>query len=230
MKNALILCSGGLDSVTTAYYVSKKLGYKKIKIVFFDYGQRNIKGEEKFSKICAKNLNAEFIKLRLDNLKKLSSSLINSTQNAKKISKKELKNSKKESDKWYVPFRNTLFLTNALALAESIYIKNKEKYDIFVGFKCEGEENYPDTSKEYIESINNLAGKAGKIKFFIKAPLIEKDKEDIVILADKLGVNLRNTLSCYVGPIKHCGDCIACALRKQGFYWANVKDNTDYAN
>ncbi len=226
MKNALILCSGGLDSVTTAYYVRNKLKYEKIKILFFDYGQRNLRGEEKFSRECADSLKADFIKLRL-NLGE-NTSLINTNKRAKKIKKKDLKNTKKESDKWYVPYRNSLFLINALALAESLFIKENRTYDISVGFKCDGNESYPDTTKEFVELMNKL-GKLGKNKKSrIIAPLIDKDKEDIVLIANKLGFNLKNTLSCYVGPEKHCGICLACSLRKQGFYWANIKDPSSY--
>ena len=59
MKNAIILCSGGIDSVTTAYYVRKKLGYKKITILFFNYNQRTMKQERNASKKCAKNIKLE---------------------------------------------------------------------------------------------------------------------------------------------------------------------------
>ena len=64
MKNknkAIIICSGGLDSVVTGFYAKYKLKYEELKIIFFDYGQRSLLEERKFSKICAKNLDAEFI-------------------------------------------------------------------------------------------------------------------------------------------------------------------------
>lgn len=229
MKLALVLCSGGLDSVTTAYYVKKILKYKAIKIIFFNYVQRNLEGEEMFAKACAEEIGAEFIKIDLNWLGEISNSLINSDKKAKKLERADLKDTKEESMKYYVPCRNTIFLVHALAYAESLFIKNERRWDIFVGFKCEGKESYPDTTQAFLDSINSL-GKIGcSTDFKIIAPLIEKDKEDIVLLGNKLGIDFTKTLSCYIGPKMHCGACLACKLRQEGFYWANVKDPTFYA-
>ncbi|MEK6878928.1 MAG: 7-cyano-7-deazaguanine synthase, partial [Nanoarchaeota archaeon] len=120
MKNALILCSGGLDSVTTAHLAKKSLGYKKIKILFFNYRQRNLREEKKFSRNCALELRAEFIEIPLTWLNKISTSLINSAKKANKLKRKDLKNTREESNKWYVPYRNAVFIINALAFAESL--------------------------------------------------------------------------------------------------------------
>lgn len=230
MKNAIIICSGGIDSTVTAYLIKKKLNYNKLIILFFDYNQRTLKQEIKASKICAKRLGAEFIDVKLNFLSKISGSYINNNKKAKKITKKDLKNSSEESKKWYVPCRNTIFIINAMALAESKYIQNKEKYDIFVGFKSEGKEHYPDTTKEFVDIMNKLKETSANFPGKLIAPLIEKDKEDIILLGKELGVDFKKTYSCYVGSINnmHCGTCLACALRKQGFYWANVKDTTRY--
>jgi 7-cyano-7-deazaguanine synthase len=228
-KNALVLCSGGLDSVVTAYFVKNKLKYNKLKILFFDYGQRAIKQERNASKRCAKDIGAEFEEIKLNWLGKISNSLINKSGNVKKLKKGDLKDTKEESEKYYVPCRNTVFLVYALAIAEASYIKTKEKNDIFVGFKCEGKESYPDTTKKFVEEITRLSKIGCSTKFDIKAPLIDKDKEDIVLLGRKLGMKMDKTFSCYAPKKgKHCGYCLACMLRKQGFYWANVKDSTTY--
>lgn len=230
MKNALVLCSGGLDSVTTAYFVKKKLRYDKIKILFFNYKQRNLDAERKCSMKCASDLGGEFLEIPLEWLGNISTSLLNSNEGAEKLKKENLKDTKKESDKWYVPCRNTLFLVHALALAESLKIKEKERYDIFTGFKCEGKESYPDTTKEFVEEMNKLSSISCTEDISIIAPLIEKDKEDIVLLGKELGVDFRKTFSCYTGEKIHCGTCLACRLRQEGFYWANVKDETEYKN
>ncbi len=228
MKNAIVLCSGGLDSVVTAHYIKKGLKYERLKILFFNYGQRALKQERNSSKRCAKNIGAEFIELDLSELGKISHSLINKKGKIRKLSNKDLKNTSKENEKFYVPCRNLIFLSYAFSLAESLYIDNKERYDLFVGFKCEGKESYPDTTKEFVESMNKIS-KVSTKGFKIYAPFIEKDKEEIIALGTKLGINFKETLSCY-SPIgnKHCGFCLACVLRKAGFYWANIKDNTDY--
>jgi 7-cyano-7-deazaguanine synthase len=228
-KGAVILCSGGLDSVVTAFYVKNKLKYKEITILFFDYGQKSLKEERKCAQRCAKELSAEFKEVNLGWLGKISCSLINKKGKIKRIKRKELKDTSKESAKFYVPCRNLIFLTNALALAESEYTKNKKTADIFVGFKCEGKESYPDTTKSFVNEINKIASISCLTKSKVKAPLIEKDKEDIIILGKKLGVKFENTFSCY-NPKKNkqCGYCLACKLRQEGFYWANEKDPTEY--
>ncbi|MBU3907283.1 MAG: 7-cyano-7-deazaguanine synthase QueC [Nanoarchaeota archaeon] len=231
-KNAIILCSGGVDSVTTAYYAKKRLGYKHIIILFFNYGQRTLEQERRASKKYVQELKAKFIEIKLEWLGEISNSLINKSEKAKKITRKELRDTKAESYKYYVPCRNTVFLVYALALAESVYIKNKEKYDIFVGFKQEGRESYPDTTKKFVEEMNKLSKISCSTKFNIFAPLINKDKEDIILLGKKLGVNFKDTYSCYIGTgkkqMEHCGVCLSCRLRQEGFYWADVIDPTSY--
>jgi len=228
MKNAIILCSGGLDSVVTAHYAKKRLNYKDIILLFFNYGQKTLNLERKYSKKCASDLSAEFMEIDLKWLGQISNSLINKKGKVKKLKKEDLKDTKKESEKFYVPCRNTVFLIHALALAESRYIKTKKIYDLFVGFKCEGKESYPDTTKKFVREINNLARISCSYKFKLNAPLINKDKEEIVLLGKKLGVKFEDTYSCYVSQNNHCGRCLACKLRQAGFYWANVKDPTFY--
>ena len=227
MKNAIVLCSGGLDSVIAAYHVKKTLKYKNLIVLFFDYGQRTIKQERKSARKTAKKLKADFREIKLQEIGKISTSLINKKTKARKIKRKQLKNTKKESDKCYVPCRNIIFLIYALALAESLQIKNKQIWDIFTGFKCEGKEAYPDTTPKFVTEMNKLKKIATNIKGNIKAPLIKKDKDEIVLLGKKLGVNFKDTHSCYISN-KHCGCCLACRLRQEAFYWANVKDPTRY--
>ena len=227
MKNAIILCSGGLDSVVTAYYVKKKLRYDKLIFLFFDYGQRTLEVERKASKRFAEMLRAGFVEVKLNWLGKISTSLINSNKKAKKISRKGLKDSKKESLNFYVPNRNAVFLNNAIAFAESLVINGRGFSDIFVGFNSEGVEAYPDTTPEFVDNMNGLM-KIMRLKGKIIAPLIEMDKNDIVSLGNELGVKMENSFSCYVGGKKHCGVCLGCRLRQEAFYWANVKDKTKY--
>ena len=207
MKKAIVICSGGLDSVVTSHYVKKQLSYNKLIILFFNYGQLSLNRERKASKLCAKSLNAKFIEIKIPELKKLALSPLVKKSTPPKAS--FLKNTKKES--------------------ESQYIKNKLLPEIFVGFKCEGSESYPDASSAFVSSFNSLIKKSSKVNSFIHAPLIKKDKEDIVSLGESLKVPLEKTYSCYVGRSKHCGACLACRLRKAGFYWADIKDKTKYS-
>jgi len=233
-SSAIVLCSGGIDSVVTAFYAKKKLRYRRIIMLFFDYGQKALKQERICSKRCSKNLGAKFMEIELKWLNGISNSLINKKGRIKQLKKMDLKDTKKESQKWYVPCRNTIFLAHALALAESLFMKEKKAYDIFVGFKCEGREAYPDTTHEFVEEMNRLSRISCAKPFRIIAPLIKKDKEDIILLGEKLGVNFRNTISCYApkrkNGLEHCGYCLACRLRQAGFYWADIKDETRYEN
>jgi queuosine biosynthesis protein QueC len=268
MKNAIILCSGGLDSVVTAFY-AKKILKRRITILFFNYGQRNLKQEKTSAKYFAKKLNSKFIEIKIPKLNFSECSLTTRLasldnnqikmkdlcannlrlrahylggregrtdleQNKRELSPQctsnfNLKNTKAESDKWYVPQRNLIFISIASAIAESLAIKNNSKYEIFVGFKNEGKEPFPDTTEQFVKNFNQLIKNSSKNKISLTAPLIKKDKEDIIQLGEKLQVELEKTFSCYA-PIKnkHCGFCLACRLRQAGFYWTNIPDKTNY--
>ncbi len=228
MKKAIVLCSGGMDSVITAHYVRKRLKYDKITLLFFNYGQKSLNSERKSVLKSARELKADFKKIKLPELKKLSTSLININGEIKKLNKEDLKNTKKESEKWYVPCRNLIFLSYALALGEKDFVNGRKRNDIFVGFKNEGKESFSDTTGKFVELVNKISHRGSEGKCRIYAPLIKKDKEDIVKLGMKLGVKLQDTFSCYIGNKKHCGKCLACMLRKEGFYWANELDETEY--
>lgn len=222
MRYSIVLCSGGLDSVTAAHLVRKKYPYSKIDVIFFNYRQRQLRMERNFSKKCAENISAKWIEVLIPDIKPLYPG---------KKTKKGLKNTKDESDNWYIPFRNTMFLSYALSYAERIAVKNKiKKISIYTGFKCEGKEPYPDTTKKYIHAINRLSKTAApKFDILVNAPLITKDKEDIISLGNKLNVDYKKTYSCYIGRSRHCGICLACRLRKAGFYWAGAKDPSEYS-
>ena len=220
MKSAIVLCSGGLDSVTTAFYVKKRLSHEGVIILFFDYGQRALKKERECAKNCARELGCEFKEITLGELGKLSGSLINKKGKVKRLSRKDLKDTSKEEAKWYVPCRNLIFLSYAFAFADKL-----GDCDIFVGFKCEGKESFPDTTPKFVKKMNLLCRKGVRII----APLIKKDKEDIILLGRKLGVDFSKTFSCYApSGGRHCGVCLACRLRQEGFYWAGVEDGTEY--
>lgn len=229
IKNeAIVLCSGGIDSVVTSFYIKKVLKYKKITFLFFNYAQKALLNEIRCARWCARKIGADFKEINICELGKMSTSLINISGNIMKI-KKNLKNTKKESDKWYVPCRNLIFLSYALAFAEAKFVRKKERSDIFVGFKCEGKESYPDTTIEFLESLNNVAKISCSYPIRIYAPLIDKDKEDIINIGIKLNIDFKKTWSCYIGKEKHCGKCLSCRLRKAGFYWSGINDATYYS-
>tara|TARA_Y100000034_G_scaffold129270_1_gene185410 strand:- start:963 stop:1643 length:681 start_codon:yes stop_codon:yes gene_type:complete len=223
MKNAIILCSGGLDSVVAAYYVKDK--YKKLKFLFFDYGQKALENEEKCCREISKRLNAEFVKVELPWLHEISTSMIN-REGFKETTEKDLETDK-GIENWYVPCRNSIFLINGLAFAESEFLKNKEKYDIVIGFENEGEAHFKDTTEGFVKKINELSTETTE-GYEILAPLIKKDKTEVIKLGKELKVPFELTYSCYIGGEGHCGKCLNCMLRKKGFYWAGVEDVSSY--
>jgi len=226
MKNAIILCSGGLDSVVAAYSIRDK--YKKLKFLFFDYGQKALEEEENCCKEIAKKLNSEFIKVELPWLDKISGSMINK-EGFKETTEKDLE-SDRGIENWYVPCRNSIFLVSALAFAESEFLKNKERYDVIIGLKNEGEAHYKDTTEKFVKKIQELSEEATNDGGYeIKAPLIKLDKTEVIKLGEKLKVPFELTYSCYIGGEKHCGKCLNCMLRKKGFYWAGVEDPTNFS-
>jgi len=238
MNNAIIVCSGGLDSVTTAHYVKKKLGIDKLKIIFFDYNQRTVKEEEYCAKKCAGDLNADFEKVDIKWLGKISTALLNKDEKIPETKEEDLGNIEKENEEkiiWWVPCRNSIFLISALAFAESLFISKKERWDIYIGVKKEGQIPMKDTRPEFIKIMNELAEQGTYHGGYeIKAPLIDLDKDEIVKLAEELKVPLEFTYSCYSGGgfeekiPKHCGTCANCMDRKKGFYWSGIKDVSIY--
>ena len=233
MKNAIVLCSGGLDSVVAAYAVRKK--YANLIFLFFDYGQRALKEEERCVKKVARLLNARFLKLNLKWLGDLSNTPINKIKKFKRTTDKDLEKGDKDVLNWWVPCRNSVFLINAIAFAESFYLNDKDKYDVIIGLKNEGRVFMKDTTEKFVNKFNELIKEATFHGFYkVIAPLIKLDKTEVIALGKKLNVPFEFTFSCYVGsgfkgkiPI-HCGRCLNCVLRKKGFYWSGVRDDSLY--
>jgi 7-cyano-7-deazaguanine synthase len=134
----------------------------------------------------------------------------------------------------YVPARNTIMLSLALAWAESI-----SSLDIFYGANAVDYSGYPDCRPEYVRSFEvmaNLATKAGveslhpENSFRIHAPIIQMSKAQIIRLGAEMGINYSQTVSCYQANTngEACGICESCQLRKTGFSQAGVSDPTRY--
>jgi 7-cyano-7-deazaguanine synthase len=227
MKKAVVLSSGGIDSTTTLA-MAKAEGYE-VYSLSFNYGQRHAV-ELKAAALVAKAFGAKEHSIIDLDLKKIGgSALTDAIEVPKGRSEKEMT---KGIPVTYVPARNTIFLSYALAWAERLGAE-----DIFIGVTAIDYSGYPDCRSEYIrafEQMANLALKAaveGRLRIRIHAPLIEMSKGAIIRKGLELGVDYRLTHSCYDPSAEGqaCGQCDSCLLRKKGFHEAGVIDPTVYA-
>jgi len=223
---AVILSSGGIDSTTTMA-IARSEGYE-IYSLSFRYGQRHVM-ELEAAKRVAETLGArKHLVIDLDLAKIGGSALTDDIAVPKGRSEGDIQ---KEVPITYVPARNTIFLSYALAWAEVLGAS-----DIFIGVNAIDFSGYPDCRPEYIQAFEhmaNLATKAGvegKTKIRIKTPLISMTKAEIILKGIELGVDYGITHSCYDPSPggKACGQCDSCLLRKKGFREAGVADPTEY--
>ena len=222
-KNAIVLLSGGLDS-TTVLAIAQSQGYNCYALSF-SYGQRH-SVELSAAKEIAKTSNVAEHKIFDIDLSTFKGSAL--TDESIEIPKEQIDS--EEIPITYVPARNTVFLSIALAWAEVLQVQ-----DIFIGVNAVDYSGYPDCRAEYIqayESMANLATKAGVQgkTLNIHTPLITLSKAEIIKLGMKLGVEYAKTVSCYSADDqgRACGKCDSCHFRKQGFKDAKVEDPTLY--
>jgi len=224
-KNAVVLCSGGLDSATVMA-ITKNEGFD-IFALSFCYGQRH-EIEISSARRVAKSFKVkEHLVLNID-LGRLGGSALTDDIDVPKA--KSVSDISSEIPLTYVPARNTVFLSYALAMAEV-----KRSNDIFIGVNAVDYSGYPDCRPEYIESFEkmaNLATKAGVEgnKIHIRAPLINMTKAEIIQKGISLKVDYSITHSCYDPDDSGlaCGSCDSCLLRKKGFDDSGVPDPTIY--
>jgi len=223
-KKAVCLISGGLDSAVTAF-IAKKQGYD-LYALSFRYGQRH---EKELS--CAKKITKavgakDHIIFNIDLQKFGGSSLL--TSSSRQIKNHALNDIGKTIPSTYVPARNTVFLSLALAYAEAI-----DAVAIFIGANAVDYSAYPDCRPNYIRAYQHLANLATKRgvegkPIRINAPLLHLTKAEIIKTGVKLNVPFGKTWSCYRGEVKACGHCDSCRLRLKGFQEAEVKDPIPY--
>jgi 7-cyano-7-deazaguanine synthase len=226
MKRAVVLVSGGIDSATTLAMAGKN-GFETYALSF-DYGQRHrrevVAAEKIAAAFGARRHRVAKIDLRVFG----GSALTDEIAVPKARTEEELA---RGIPLTYVPARNTIFLSYALAWAEVLDMR-----DIFIGVNAIDYSGYPDCRPEFIAAFENLATLATKAgtegaKFHIHAPLIAMTKADIIRKAHDLGVDFSVTHSCY-DPTPEglaCGLCDSCRLRLQGFREAGMTDPVPYA-
>ena len=225
---AVVLLSGGLDS-TTALAVARHEGYEPYALSF-RYGQRHA------HELLAAAQVAQYFGTRAHvifevNIGQFGGSAL--TADIAVPKGRDTEDMEKDIPVTYVPARNTVFLSIALAWAETIGAN-----DIFIGVNALDYSGYPDCRPEYIEAFERMAnlatkaGVAGGNRLRIHTPLIELTKSRIVSLGQSLGVPFALTSTCYdPGPEGlPCGRCDACLLRLKGFREAGMKDPLAYVN
>lgn len=219
---AVVLLSGGLDSAT-ALAVAREEGYECFALSF-DYGQRHARELESAGRVAAAGGVRRHLTLRLD-LRAIGGSALTDDIAVPKGRPGDAIGA--GIPVTYVPARNTIFLSHALAWAEVL-----GSQDIFIGVNVLDASGYPDCRPEFIqafEALANLATRAGvegASHFRIHTPLITLSKAQIVARAHELGVDLSLTWSCYAPEPdgRACGLCDSCLLRKKGFAEARLAD------
>ena len=224
VKKAVCLISGGLDSCVVSF-IAKEKGFD-IYAFSFQYGQLH-KKELSCAKKIAEAVGAKnHIILDVDFNKIAGSSLLDASQDS--IDNHDLKDVGRDIPSTYVPARNTVFLSLALAYAETI-----DADAIFLGTNAVDFSGYPDCRPKYIQAYQKMANLATKRgvegnPIGIETPLLTQTKSEIVKTGLKLNVPFENTWSCYRGKENACGRCDSCILRLKGFKDAGIKDPISY--
>ena len=216
---AIVLLSGGLDSATVLAITSQEY---ECHALSFNYAQRSL-SEINAAKQLADLYAASFQLIQIDSGVMSGSALTDQSIAVPEEVTEGIPVT-------YVPARNTLFLSHALAVAEVL-----SSHDIFIGVNAVDYSGYPDCRPEFIEAYEimaNLATKTGvegnRLK--IHSPLIDKSKAEIIRMGAALGVDYSLTVSCYQANQQGeaCGNCDSCRLRTKGFEAAGIPDPTRY--
>lgn len=220
-NNAVVLLSGGLDSAT-ALAMAMERGFNCY-VLSFDYGQRS-QTELNAAKRIAADLGVKEHKIVRLNLEDFGGSA---------LTDENIDVPEQEEDGipvTYVPARNTVFMSLALAWAEVLHAQH-----IFIGVNAVDYSGYPDCRPEYIQAFQTMANLATKTGvegeiLTIETPLIDLTKAEIIAAGTRLGVDYGLTVSCYQADDdgKACRVCDSCRLRAKGFEDAGVEDPTRY--
>ena len=222
-NNAVVLLSGGLDSAT-ALAMAVERGFDCY-VMSFDYGQRS-QTELNAARRIAGNLGVKEHKVVRLNLEDFGGSALTDTD----IEMPEQEGDDQEIPVTYVPARNTVFMSLALAWAEVLHAQH-----IFIGVNAVDYSGYPDCRPEYIAAFENMANLATRTgvegeRLTIETPLIDLTKAEIIQQGNRLGVDYGLTVSCYQADDdgRACKVCDSCRLRAKGFADAGVPDPTRY--
>lgn len=222
----MVLLSGGLDSATVAA-IARDAGFD-VYALSFSYGQRHSSELQAAARVAAHAGVADHKVIPID-LRAFGGSAL--TADIEVPKDRDVEEMESAIPVTYVPARNTIFLSLALAWAEVL-----ESSDIFIGVNALDYSGYPDCRPEFIEAFQSLAriatkaGVEGAGELTIHAPLISMTKAEIITRGTELGVDYAITVSCYEADDegRACGSCDSCILRHKGFVEAGIPDLTAY--
>lgn len=221
MTLSVLLLSGGLDSTTVAAMLNRE--GREFSALTVDYGQKHSRELESAKRVASHFGVKEHIIMTLD-LTKIGGSALTDTGI-------EVPDSGGEGiPVTYVPARNTIFLSLAVAFAEA-----RDADSVYIGANAVDYSGYPDCRPEYIEAFNRLVEVAVKrtvegSTLRIIAPLMKMSKAEIIRAGEDIGAPYELSWSCYRGGSRACGRCDSCRLRLKGFAEAGLKDPLEYEN
>ncbi len=226
-KKAVVLLSGGLDSATTLAIAAQE-GFRCYALTFL-YGQRHRREIEAARKVAAAAGVAEHRLVTID-LAAFGGSALTDTGIAVPKDRQSLAD-ESSIPITYVPARNTVFLSYALAWAEVL-----DAFDIFIGVNSTDYSGYPDCRGEFVDAFEKMANLAtaaavtGRGRYRIRTPIIKMTKGEIIREGTRLGVDYALTHSCYDPDVqgRSCGRCDSCRLRLKGFAEAGLRDPLPY--
>lgn len=213
MKDAIIILSGGLDSVVMLYEFKDRISTA----IYFSYGSKHTEKEKSMAEYHCKLLCIELKTVELGFFSKLKSALLG---NEEMPTGDRTEN---EYKKTVVPFRNGVLLSIACAIAEDMGMKF-----VYTGIHPSTGHCLPDCSIEFAQSMSKAMETGTFMHIRLLSPYADMQKSEIVRRGHYLGVDMSKTYSCYKGKDNHCGVCGACKERKIAFEQANIKDNTIY--
>ena len=216
MSKAIVIVSGGLDSITLAYHL-KALGYN-LHLLSFNYNQRH-KKELDFARMCAEDLKADIDVVDLSSV----GVLLKGSSLTDNIPVPDGHYAAPNMSVTVVPNRNAIMLAVAYGAAVA---ESAER--VCIGVHAGDHFIYPDCRPEFIYAFGEMERLANAGGPLLYAPFLEKSKADIVKIGANLGVPFEKTWSCYKGGSVHCGTCGTCVERKEAFELAGITDPTNY--
>jgi 7-cyano-7-deazaguanine synthase len=215
MKDSILILSGGMDSVTLLYDKQDEIAMA----ISFDYGSNHNAKEIPFAKMHCERLGIPHVTIPLDFMHQyFKSSLLDGSE---AIPEGHYADENMKST--VVPFRNGIMLAVAVGMAESKGLK-------YVMMANHGGDHtiYPDCRPEFVDAFDAAACAGTYVNVHLKAPYTHLTKGGIAAIGKRLGIDYRETWSCYKGGDRHCGKCGTCVERKEALAEAGIEDMTEY--